>query len=151
MEKPAAPHATLVKFGYPDTVVGETAYWTVLLRPKQITLGSLVLACNETATAFSELSDAAAANLSSAVRGIEAMLGRFVHYERINYLMLMMVDPHVHFHVLPRYDGSRSFEDVTFTDVSWPGPPDLSAVTDLDERRFEELARRLRDGWAAKS
>ena len=29
----------------------------------------------------------------------------FCAYERINYLMLMMVDPHVHFHVIPRYSG----------------------------------------------
>ena len=43
---------------------------------------------------------------------IEATLSAEVAYERINYLMLMMVDPNVHFHVFPRYEGSRSLEDV---------------------------------------
>ena len=43
---------------------------------------------------------------------IEATLQPTIGYERINYLMLMMVDPHVHFHVFPRYEGARSFEDL---------------------------------------
>ena len=33
-----------------------------------------------------------------------------------NYLMLMMVDPHVHFHVIPRYAAPQRFEDVDFPD-----------------------------------
>ena len=36
------------------------------------------------------------------------MLRGFVAYERINYLMLMMVDPDVHFHVIPRYTAAAA-------------------------------------------
>ena len=35
-------------------------------------------------------------------------------HQKINYLALMMVDPHVHFHVIPRYSGSRELEGATF-------------------------------------
>ena len=45
--------------------------------------------------------------------------------------MLMMVDPHVHFHVLPRYAQTRVFDGVQFPDTGWPGPPDLKSATDL--------------------
>jgi len=49
-------NATLGKFGYPATVIEDGPVWTVLLRPAQVTLGSLVLVCKEPVQAFSELS-----------------------------------------------------------------------------------------------
>ena len=46
--------------------------------------------------------------------------------------MLMMVDPHVHFHIIPRYAGERSSTAATFADTGWPGPPDLKSAIALD-------------------
>ena len=48
-------------------------------------------------------------NYSLVTRHIEGVLGRTFNYDRINYLMLMMVDPDVHFHVIPRYETQRTF------------------------------------------
>ncbi len=48
--------------------------------------------------------------------------------------MLMMVDPHVHFHVIPRYDGDRAWDGVEFADAGWPGPPDLKSGQALPTR-----------------
>ena len=31
---------TMIKFGHPNTVIGQTEHWTVQLRPEQVTLGS---------------------------------------------------------------------------------------------------------------
>ena len=62
------------------------------------------------------------------LRTSERVLRRFTGYERINYLMLMMVDPHVHFHVVPRYKGERTFADERYPDAGWPGLPDLKAT-----------------------
>src|SRR5690606_17860316 len=98
----AMPNATELKFGDPDSRIAQTPHWTVLLRPRQPTLGSLVLVCREDVKAFSSLSAAAFAGLQPVVHGVEAMLREVTGYERINYLMLMMVDPDVHFHVIPR-------------------------------------------------
>jgi diadenosine tetraphosphate (Ap4A) HIT family hydrolase len=124
------PNPTMVKFGHPATLVAETARWSVLLRPQQPTLGSLVLVCREEARAFGDLSPEAFADLKAAVAGIERMLKSFVAFERINYLMLMMVDPDVHFHVIPRYGEARRFGETDFPDAGWPGPPVLAeAVT----------------------
>ena len=39
-----AMNVTMQKFGYPDTLIAEYDHWVVLLRPSQVTLGSLVLA-----------------------------------------------------------------------------------------------------------
>jgi len=138
---------TAAAFGYPRTLVAETRYWLVLIRPKQPTLGSLALVCKEPVQAFAHLSQNAFSDLKVATEGIEAMLSSAVAYERINYLMLMMVDRDVHFHVIPRYDGERGDEGVTFADAGWPGPPDLKTSVDLDADQAARLAKRLRDLW----
>jgi len=142
-------NATAVKFGFPSTVVAETDHWLVLIRPKQPTFGSLVLVCKEDARAFSELSPAAFADLAGAVRGIERLLRKIVSYAKINYLMLMMVDPDVHFHVIPRYEGMREHGGQVFADSGWPGPPALAAGVDLDAAAITQLAEAWRREWRA--
>jgi diadenosine tetraphosphate (Ap4A) HIT family hydrolase len=69
------------------------------------------------------------------VAAIEQALARFTRYERINYLMLMMVDPNVHFHVIPRYSEPRSWDGIAFPDAGWPGPPRLDNAIALDARQ----------------
>src|SRR3990170_3968782 len=109
---PAMPHETLVRFGYPNSLIAEYEHWCVLLRSAQPTLGSLVLITKSDVTAFSLISPQAFAELPRAVKDIEAGLGRFRRYDKINYLMLMMVDPHVHFHVIPRYATNQEHDGV---------------------------------------
>ena len=133
-------NAAVEKFGYPATLVAQFDHWLVLLRPAQPTLGSLVLAARSDATAFGDLPAAAHAELKTVTTTIAAALAKAVDYGKINYLMLMMADPHVHFHVIPRYEGSRSAAGLTICDAGWPGQPDLGSAIKLDS----ELDR-LRD------
>jgi diadenosine tetraphosphate (Ap4A) HIT family hydrolase len=140
-------NATAVSFGYPETQIAETASWRVLVRPKQPTFGALVLICKDEAKAFSDISAAAFADLQVAVNKIESMLRASVNYQKINYLMLMMVDPDVHFHVIPRYDGERAYEGGIFRDAGWPGPPALGEAVDLGEEGAARLAGHLRAFW----
>lgn len=140
--------ATLSKFGYPDTLVAETEHWAVLLRPQQPTLGALVLVCREDVTAFGEISPAAFAGLGPVVARIEALLRDFVAYEKINYLMLMMVDPHVHFHVIPRYAGTRQHAGLDFVDSGWPAQPALGQFVAPDAATLAALTETLRQRWA---
>ncbi|GJL61382.1 MAG: HIT family protein [Nitrospirales bacterium] len=121
-------NATLQKFGDPETRVKMFEQWVVLLRPQQVTLGSLVIVCKEEATAFSELSSEAFLELRDVTRYVEGVLARVFSFEKINYLMLMMVDPDVHFHVFPRYSEPRIFAEQEFVDAGWPGPPNLKQV-----------------------
>lgn len=139
--------ATLSKFGYPDTLVAETEHWAVLLRPEQPSLGSLVLICREAVTDFGAVSPAAFAGLAPVVARIEAMLRDFTGYDKINYLMLMMVDPDVHFHVIPRYDGSRSHDGIAFPDAGWPGPPALAKAVTLSPAQRDAMTDLLRKRW----
>lgn len=140
-------NATETKFGDPATRLAQTAHWTVLLRPRQPTLASLVLVCREPALAFSELSVDAFADLGRVVRGVEGALKAVTEYERINYLMLMMVDRDVHFHVIPRYAGTRKFMEREFPDTGWPGAPALEPVVALEDHVREALLSRLRQAF----
>lgn len=133
------PNQTILKFGYPDSLVAEFDHWLVLLRPAQVTLGSLVLAARSEATSYSQLTDEAFAEQAMVVRKIETALLSFVGYERLNYLMLMMVDPNVHFHVFPRYSNVRNWDGLDFADTGWPGPPSLKDAVNLDNHRLETL------------
>lgn len=139
---------TALAFGYPSSKVAETDSWLILVRPKQPTFGSLVLVCKEPVQAFSELSPAAFADLQVAVAGIERLLKAEVDYEKINYLMLMMVDKDVHFHVLPRYEGVREDDGVSFPDAGWPAAPALGTAVELSSEAVARLAGRFAKAWA---
>ncbi len=147
MATQAAVNQTMRTFGYPDSAVAEYESWAVLLRPQQATLGALVLVCREEATAFAEISAGAFDEFGAVVRDVEAALRRAFSYDKINYLMLMMVDPNVHFHVLPRYAGPRDFAGMRFTDPGWPRLPDLGAAPTVSESCRTALMTILRDAW----
>lgn len=140
-------NATLQKFGWPATLVAEFEHWVVLARPAQPTLGSLVLGAKSEATAFGALDPAAHAELAQVTAAIEAVLGTAVDYAKLNYLMLMMVDPHVHFHVIPRYEGVREWNGREFIDVGWPKVPDLGHAVALEGDELAALTGWLRQKW----
>lgn len=135
---------TLTKFGYPQSLVREWDHWAVLVRPAQVTLGSLVLAATGDSTAYSSLSDDAFREQAAAVRAIESALAEFCSYERINYLMLMMVDPNVHFHVIPRYSKPREWNGLRFADFGWPALPDFKSAIELDRSSLSALRDKLK-------
>ncbi|WP_022975422.1 HIT family protein [Nevskia ramosa] len=142
------PNPTALKFAWPRSRIAETACWTVQLRPKQPTLGSLVVICKEPVTAFSAISARAFAELAEVTQGVERLLAGFNGYERINWLMLMMVDPDVHFHVIPRYAGTREHAGLSFPDAGWPNPPALAEAVSLSDAQLEALSVELSARWS---
>ena len=111
-------------------------------------LGSLVLVCSDPAGQFGAISTEASTELQHATAEIERVLGEMFEFDKINYLMLMMVDPDVHFHVLPRYAKDRDYAGATFVDASWPGPPDITAANDFPDDVKQQLISDLRGRFA---
>jgi diadenosine tetraphosphate (Ap4A) HIT family hydrolase len=140
-------NATIIRFGYPATLLHEYGSWVVLLRPAQPTLGSLVLACKEDATSLGAVSAEAYTEFARATADIERTLATVFHCRKINYLALMMVDPHVHFHVIPRYAEPQAFDGASFLDHAWPKPPDVTAALALTPGQMAALHARLRAAW----
>jgi diadenosine tetraphosphate (Ap4A) HIT family hydrolase len=138
---------TMQKFGWPGTRIAELDHWAVMLRPQQCTLGALVLACKQPVTAFGQVDAAGHAELGVAVKAVEAMLQAAIGYDKINYLMLMMVDRDVHFHVIPRYQGTRSHGTLSVADAGWPAQPRLDVFAEPDAGQTASLVAHLRAHW----
>ncbi len=136
-------HATLTKFGFPETAVATFEHWIVALRLPQVTLGSLVLIAKCDATSFAALPTGAYAELEIVTKRIEPALRAFRNFDKINYVMLMMTDPHVHFHVFPRFKETQTFEGMGFPDSGWPGAPDLKGGTVLPPATTSKLVNQL--------
>jgi diadenosine tetraphosphate (Ap4A) HIT family hydrolase len=138
---------TMRKFGAPETIIHQFQYWVVMLRPIQLTLGSLVLAAHEPARSFSQLGQESFTELHKVTGQLESALAKAFNYDKLNYLMLMMVDPDVHFHVVPRYVESRYFNDLEFIDSGWPGLPDFNKATKTDADTNRLIREHLISCW----
>ncbi len=110
-----------------------TEHWSVLVRKGQITLGTLVLAANRNFISVSELTRDELLELPEVVSQLEAALTKAFAYDKINYLCLMMSDRHYHSHVVPRYEGTRTFDEQDWDDTDWPGPPNIAVAPADDE------------------
>jgi diadenosine tetraphosphate (Ap4A) HIT family hydrolase len=55
-----------------------------------------------------------------------------------------MVDPNVHFHVIPRYAGAREWNGREFVDVGWPKLPDLGHAVALEGEELGSLVAWLK-------
>lgn len=135
---------TMTRFGYPHTLIREYEHWTVQLRTAQVTLGSLILCAKADVTAFADLPREAFTEQGEAVSDIERALKATIGYDKVNYLMLMMVDPNVHYHVFPRYEGERTACGITKSDGGWPGPPALADALTLEDAAAGALRDHLR-------
>lgn len=140
-------NSTIEKFGYPDSLIGELDNWVVLLRPKQITLGCLVLICKDDATSLGSISEESSREFQTVCSRIEAMLSKAFSPDKFNYLALMMVDPHAHFHVIPRFEGERLFNGKTVSDCGWPKHPNMNELIPFTDDDMDELVKTLRHNW----
>ena len=141
---------TMEKFGYPRTTIAEYDEWVVLLRTQQVTVGSIVLAHRSQQTRFSDLPPEAFSELAVVTRHLESTLEAAFHYDKINYLMLMMVDPQVHFHVFPRYESERDVAGVAFRDRGWPKAPKLAEPLDMNEDQLAWVKSKIVARWPTR-
>lgn len=136
---------TIEKFGYPDSCIKEYKHWVVMLRAKQVTLGSIVLAEKSEATNLSEISEDAFKELKEISAKIEEALLKGFGANKLNYLMLMLVDPNVHYHVIPRYEKDVLFKGAVFKDIGWPKLPEMSYENNISIDDQSDLIARLKE------
>ncbi len=135
---------TIINFNYPDSLIKKYNKWVVLLRPKQVTLGSLILAYIPDVERLSDVSEDGFLEFGNIVKDIEKVLKDLFQYDKINYLTLMMVDKNVHVHVIPRYADSQTYLNKSYRDKGWPGIPDLSYSTSLNEEEQRLLLEKIK-------
>lgn len=112
-------------FNFKDFLIKEYNNWYLILRSEQVTIGSLVLIEKNFHKKLSDISNESFSEFGEIIREVEAGLEKAFHYDKINYLMLMMKDSEVHYHIIPRYSEKKIYELIEFIDQGWPGMPDL--------------------------
>jgi diadenosine tetraphosphate (Ap4A) HIT family hydrolase len=132
------------KFQVQELTIFRLEYWTWSTRPVHATLGSGILSLNRFCAHFGSLTTSEAAELAAAARQIESRLGRAFSPDKLNYLMLMMVDAHVHFHVIPRYSSPRDCGGLQWNDKGWPGFPLLNEGTGCGNETLSAIRDKLR-------
>lgn len=136
------------KFQVDDLIVARTPAWSWSVRPNQPTLGSGILSLNRHALHFSDVKPAEMAELAELIQTLERAINSTFNHNIMNYLMLMMVDHQVHFHVIPRYDGNREFAGLEWSDNGWPALPVLA---DSQHKNHDGALSRIQDELKAAS
>ena len=127
------------KFKVEEFLVARVGGWNISVREQQPTLGSLVLSLDRDCSNLGELSKEESEALGRAMRLIDALFQATLKPEKVNYLALMMVDEHVHFHVLPRFSAAVDFAGEQYIDHCWPKPHTLEPLANIDEQKLQEL------------
>jgi diadenosine tetraphosphate (Ap4A) HIT family hydrolase len=114
------------KFNLNELIVYQGTFWTWSLRTPHPTLGSSILFLNKPKNSLSEISDEENVEFLKIIKIIEFTLKLEFNYSKINYFCLMMFDPFVHFHIVPRYHTQYSYNNSFYIDDNYPKLPDLN-------------------------
>jgi diadenosine tetraphosphate (Ap4A) HIT family hydrolase len=107
--------------------------WALSVRPGQLTLGAMVVSSEAGHLDFGDLDAETAVGMADAFALAERLAKEVLGAVRVNLVCLMMKDPVVHFHVVPRYDGPVERYGRTWEDGDWPGPPTFGPAATSDE------------------
>lgn len=113
------------KFMVNELKIFETTHWVWSLRPHQSTFGASILSLKRGCETFGELDQEEVCDLGKMIKTLEPTLKGILCYDVMNYLMLMMFDKHVHFHVFPRFEEPVQVLSELWLDYNWPKTPDL--------------------------
>jgi len=131
------------KFMVNELLIAETVHWNWSVRPLHCTLGSGVISLKRPAQAMSELTTEEGADYINLIKIIEYTLKTAFCAEKMNYIMLMMVDLQVHCHAIPRYSGDVEFQGQTYKDQWWLKPPALD-VPKLENGNLMKIKNHLK-------
>lgn len=124
-------------------MIKEFEHWVVLFRDKQVTIGSLIIMSKELdKTSLGSVSSAAWEEFGRVTAFVEQTLTKAFGAEKFNYLALMMYDPEVHFHVIPRYSTPVNFNGKEYMDPDWPNATQRIAI-DLDEKILNAIKDKI--------
>ena len=132
------------KFKTDEFLIYDSKYWVWSLRPVQATIGAGVLSLKRECPVLSELNQEEFSDLNDIIKVIEITLKKTFNYDIMNYLMLMMVDKQVHYHIIPRYERTIDFAGTSWKDSGWPGVPNL-AGNELDMRELHEIQNVIKE------
>ncbi|MCD8561843.1 HIT family protein [Candidatus Saccharibacteria bacterium] len=124
-------------------VIKEFEYWVVLFRDKQVTIGSVIIMSKELdKNSLGDVTPEAWSEFGVVSTFVETTITKAFGAEKFNYLALMMYDPEVHFHVIPRYSKPVNFAGREFIDPDWPSATKKVAL-ELDQATLDAIKEKL--------
>ena len=124
------------KFRPEELCIKEFKYWLVCVRPKQPTLGDVVILLKRKTENVSEMLPEEGAEFPKVIKWYEELCR-----EKFDYMIMMMHDPFVHYHAFPRYDKDKK---INLFDIDWEDKNTLSNFAST-ETLDDELLFRIRD------
>ncbi|WNM35369.1 hypothetical protein RKE30_35910 [Streptomyces sp. Li-HN-5-11] len=132
------------KFRPEELTVQDFDNWLIVVRGKQVTLGSAVLLLRRPVASLGDMSVAEATELPTVCRWFEERAAAVYKAERFNYIAAMMKDPYVHFHAFPRYSTAQHRYGVEWVDTTWPKAVEMMDVS-TPESVLANIASDLRE------
>lgn len=129
------------KFNTKENLIKEYNFWNVLIRKNHTKLGACVVVTKRHIERFSDTTEEEIIEFGKIVKDLENALKKSFNYDKINWLMLMMKDPHVHFHVMPRYNEPRNFAGIEWKDEGGTNP----LIQKLEQPIPQEILNQIRD------
>ncbi|GEM_PF-955987 len=113
------------KFKIDDLEIAQSEGWILSLRPNQITLGSMVISSSEGFLNYSSIGEESYRGFFKMLSMAEEVSDKVFGSKRVNSISLMMKDPIIHYHIIPRYPSPVQFSGREWIDESWPAPPNF--------------------------
>ena len=125
-------------------VVLPNEHWTLVLNENQSTLGRVFFALNRHETDITAMTPEEVASLWAFLGETKAALAALFAPDHFNYMFLMNLTPHAHFHIFPRYQTAREFSGLTWTDSRFGDHYDPDEARAMDEATEIALIAALR-------
>src|SRR5258708_3259769 len=128
-----------------------TKYWAVNLGNDQIYLGRAYVTIREQKGSLGELSAEEWADLGVVVRSLEQAYKAAFSAVPINWTCMMNhaykknpADPHLYWHVFPRYRTPVTLARITFNDAFYGEHFSLDATREVTDKVVDEIAAKLK-------
>jgi diadenosine tetraphosphate (Ap4A) HIT family hydrolase len=108
------------KFRPSDLACREFRNWLVVVRQKQVTLGSCVFLVKRPVSSVAQLNTDELSEFADVASWFETATRNLFAAEQFNYVAAMMKNTYVHFHVFPRYSTLIVRYGIEWHDYSWP-------------------------------
>lgn len=128
--------------------IKEYKHWTVYLHDNQCYLGRVYIwSKRDGLVDLLDMTEEEQREFFDVGRKVKKAIAELFNPDLMNYASLGNVSTHLHMHVIPRYQSTRTFEGNTFIDERWGKN---YAPYDKDFKIPEETLFRIRDAIKAK-
>lgn len=135
------------QFDLENNLIKEYQHWMLLVRRKNVKLGTCVAILKRDAFPLSEVTPEEMAEYALVAREVETALKSAFNPHLVQHLALMFKDKQVHFHIIPRYTEVIEFAGLRWEDDNVPDPLSQKGgevTQEVLEQIRQELKKHLR-------